>query len=624
MIFRGRRLDFPARVRLTALLLLLFLSVMLLATTYLFRGARDGLERELEDRATLMARLVLEQVQALPLAGPLRADGLAPALPALHRIRGAGRAHRIVLWGPRGERLLVVGPALVAGPLPAALARPFVAWGLTDFYEGADGGWYRALHLPIREAPGTVRGFAAVEVQHDFLGFARRIRWWMFGGYALGLVGAIAITAILVGSVLRPYTTLTRVAERLPPGDRAAPALEAADDMAKVVARLERAIDALPQKEAELARFYAMEEERARRLQSYQEDILGNFSSGIISVDPTLRIVLINRIARQILGLPPRAAEGRPCAEVFGADGDLVRICREALEAGRIHSRLELEVPRADGSRVALGLSSSLLPDPTGGASRVILLLADLTESRRAQAERTLKESLAALGEMSAGIAHEFRNSLGTILGFARLLERALGEADPRTGPVREILAEIHRLEAILKDFLAFARPAPFQFVEVELHPLLEEVLGLYRGPAEEAGVRLEVALEAAWPLIRADPLSLRQALGNLVRNGLEAMAGGGELRVRTLAGGAAAPGMVAVVIEDTGSGIPAEDLPRIFAPFFTTKEGGTGLGLALAQKTVVGHGGRIEVHSVAGRGSRFTVTLPLVPVAVAARSAPA
>ena len=621
MMPRGRLLDFPSRVRLTALLLLLFLGVMLVATTYLFRGARDGLDREVEERLNLVARLTVEQVQASRPAGPLRADAVAAWLPALQRVRTTGQMHRIVLWGPQGERLLVVAPAPIEGALPAALARPPAVRALTDFYQGSDGGRYRALHLPILEAPGMVQGHVAVEVRHDFLGFAHRIRWWMFGGYALGLVGALGITAILIGSVLRPYTTLTRVAERLPPHDPTGQALGGADDMENVVARLERAIDTLPQKEAELARFYAMEEERARHLQSYQEDILGNFSSGVISVDPALRIVLINRIARQILGLPPGAVEGRPCAEVFGADSDLVRICREALGQGRIHSRLELEVPRADGTRVAIGLSSSILPDPAGAVARVILLLADLTESQRSQAEKMFKESLAALGEMSAGMAHEFRNSLGTILGFANLLERRLGEGDPRTSQVREIMAEIHRLEAILKEILAFARPAPLQFTEVELHPLLEEVLALYRGPAEEAGVRITVTLEAASPLIRAEATSLRQALGNLLRNALEAMPEGGELRVRTVGAGRAAPGSVAVVVEDTGGGIPPEDLPRIFAPFFTTKEGGTGLGLALAQKTVVGHGGRIEVRSVPGSGSGFTVTLPVAAEALEARS---
>jgi signal transduction histidine kinase len=134
--------------------------------------------------------------------------------------------------------------------------------------------------------------------------------------------------------------------------------------------------------------------------------------------------------------------------------------------------------------------------------------------------------------------------------------------------------------------------------------------------------VRITLALDTPAPLIRADATRLRQALGNLLRNALEAMPGGGELRVRTAGAGGATPGTVAVVIEDTGIGIPPEDLPRIFEPFFTTKQGGTGLGLALAQKTVVGHAGRIEVRSVPGSGSGFTVTLPVAAEAVEARSA--
>jgi two-component system sensor histidine kinase PilS (NtrC family) len=227
---------------------------------------------------------------------------------------------------------------------------------------------------------------------------------------------------------------------------------------------------------------------------------------------------------------------------------------------------------------------------------------------------------------MSAGIAHEFRNSLGAIRGFVRLLQKTLGEEAEGAAHVRDILTEIGSLEGVLKDFLVFARPVSLQISEVSLGALLDEALASCREEIERPGITLARLLPAEPVQAALDPAQVKQVLVNLVRNACEAMPGGGTLTVGAglARAGADEGGEVATPVEaeggrwwaeflvgDTGPGIPEEDRERIFTPFFTTKDQGTGLGLALVQKTVVAHGGRIELESAEGVGSLFRVLLP-------------
>jgi signal transduction histidine kinase len=271
-----------------------------------------------------------------------------------------------------------------------------------------------------------------------------------------------------------------------------------------------------------------------------------------------------------------------------------------------------------------VGLASSVVRDARGEAAGVTFLLTDLTEVRRLQEQVTLQESLAKVGQLSAGIAHEFRNALGAILGFAKLLQKKLPQEDPRAVHVQAIIEETNSLERTMRDFLAYARPARLQVGAVGVRELVEEALDPYRIPLQEARVALSCRHEVGELQIQGDRTALRQALGNLVRNALEAMPSGGRLDLVTRRppegpeGDGAGP--VEVRVEDTGEGIAPEDVARIFTPFFTTKERGTGLGLAQAQKAVVAHGGRIEVDSRPGAGTVFRIVLPATPRAARVR----
>jgi signal transduction histidine kinase len=236
----------------------------------------------------------------------------------------------------------------------------------------------------------------------------------------------------------------------------------------------------------------------------------------------------------------------------------------------------------------------------------VICLLSDLTEIVDLQNQIKLKENFAALGEMSAGIAHEFKNSIATIVGYAQMSTREMDIATLHSY-AQELHKESQALSNMVTDFLNFARPVNAYIYEVDIVELLRAVLADLRN-LRPGGYDINFhAVDEA--IVPCDATLMRQSFLNLLINAVEALDGKGVISVR--AGLSQDRGHVRVVIEDSGRGIPEDHLNKIFIPFFTTKAHGTGLGLPLVQKIVIAHNGRIEVQSSEGKGTRFTVNLP-------------
>jgi signal transduction histidine kinase len=224
--------------------------------------------------------------------------------------------------------------------------------------------------------------------------------------------------------------------------------------------------------------------------------------------------------------------------------------------------------------------------------------------------ELVRSERLAAVGKMAAVITHEVRNPLSSIGLNAELLEETLAASGSKeaVGLCRSIVKEVDRLTAITEEYLRFARMPRPRLEREQLNSIVAGVVEFQREDLASRGVSIEADLEEDLPAVDADEAQLRQALLNLMRNAADAMRDGGAL---TLATRRAEEGWVEVSVEDTGAGISSDDLPKIFDPFFSTKEGGTGLGLALTQHIVAEHGGSIEVASRPGRGTSFTLKLP-------------
>jgi signal transduction histidine kinase len=266
---------------------------------------------------------------------------------------------------------------------------------------------------------------------------------------------------------------------------------------------------------------------------------------------------------------------------------------------------------RLEGGRTLhLGVSVIPLLSPEGAPKGAMALLADLTEIVELRERLFLKENLARLGEMAAGIAHEFRNGLATILGNARLLKGAQGaEASHRDAIVDAVVAETHVLARVVTEFLQFARPEPLHLETVDLNALIEALLHELTPRAEESGVRF--ALEGEPVLLEADRPMLGKAFSNLIVNAIEALAERPEGDRRVVVEVRAKNGSATVRVSDNGPGIDPDAREKIFAPFFTRKEKGTGLGLSVVQKVVVSHNGTVELEDAA-EGASFLVRLPL------------
>ena len=373
-------------------------------------------------------------------------------------------------------------------------------------------------------------------------------------------------------------------------------------DVSFVIGAFQDVTRQLKEKEKELERLRSLAEQRAENVESYTENILQCVTSGVITFDGNGLSTTMNRAAEEILGLERAKVLGGTCGDIFG-ESDTCRLIQDTLQKGIPSRRMETELVRQN-ERIWLGFNTALLMDLQGKSLGVILSFSDLTEVKRLQEQMELKERLTTLGEMSAGIAHELRNPMAVIAGYLNLL--AKNQDGAGRAVIKDVLAEISGMNRIIGDLLTFARPTALNRTAVNMRELIETCVSTVL-LAKEADARIATVLELGEGSALVDEVLMRQALGNLVQNALEAMPDGGTLTVRSQR-----DRELVIIIKDTGTGVPREQYRKIFLPFFTTKDTGVGMGLALTHKIVTAHGGRVEVESIEGSGTTFTVIMPM------------
>jgi two-component system sensor histidine kinase PilS (NtrC family) len=351
-----------------------------------------------------------------------------------------------------------------------------------------------------------------------------------------------------------------------------------------------------------------------RELQKMKMDthsITESMSSGFVIVDSESTVTEFNRSASRMLGVPVGEAIGGKAVDVLApVSADLYAKVVSALDEGREEERGEARVLARDGREVPLGVSVSLLKY-CGATHGVVLIFQDLTDVKRMGEKMRLADKLAALGELSAAVAHEIRTPLASICGSVEMLRDSLDIRGENRRLLDLVVKESDRLKCIIDHFLEFARSRPSRFSEVSLDAVLAGVVRLVRNhPSFGGGIEVEV--EAQVPVMAwVDEETIKQVFYNLALNAVEALAPGGRLTVRLEKGEREADGFAVVTFRDTGVGIDRTDLAQVFEPFFTRKKTGTGLGLAIASKIVEEHGGRIEIESKKGSGTVATVYLP-------------
>ena len=403
-------------------------------------------------------------------------------------------------------------------------------------------------------------------------------------------------------------------------------------ETAAMIVTFHEVVRQLKEKEQELEQLRTRAEERAAHIESYNENILQSVASGVITFNPEHVITTFNHAAERILGLSHSAAVGKTCEELFGAQSNIVQLLDQVLTHQATITRQELELTRpnpgqSSPQRIWVGISTSLLRDRQNEVIGTTFVFTDLTEIKGLQEQVELKRRLTVLGEMSAGIAHEFRNYMGSVMGFTKLLSKKLPPSNSDTGQemVASIMRELTAMNQLIEQLLSFGRHDELHLEPVAIEPLIRRLLDQLLLQTKAVKPRLEIAIPIGLPEIRMDEVLMRQAIGNLLQNAMDAMPRGGNLGIRAVILDHNSEGglgtrrhrkELSLEIRDTGIGIPRDKLDKIFLPFFTTKEKGTGMGLALVHKIVLSHGGRIEVNTEVGHGTTFQIHLPLTEVA--------
>ncbi|MEO8585925.1 MAG: ATP-binding protein [Acidobacteriota bacterium] len=519
----------------------------------------------------------------------------APVTRLLRELNARGAA----LYDARGDRLAEASFLPDAGLAPGALP-PGERPAPDPVVAGADGGT-PSITIALPGATRILRvawdGTPSVEARRN----ARIL--------SVAVPAAAGVLVLLVVPFLRrlaePIDALTETAKGA--GGLVPAARAGGDEAETAIATFQRTVEELKKRTGELEGLRRSEQRRADDLAVTAETLVRSHPGGLVVVDAAGRLTRANAPARDLLSL----GEGSLAA---GAEAAIEKVpaLRAAVEAARTGSptlSLELTIGKGADARL-VELTAVPILDSGKSILGVLLFLEDRTSTRRLERELSSRRELAALGEMSAGIAHEFRNATGTILGWARLAAKT-GDPVARGRQLDAIQAEAEHVARVTGDFLFFARPEQLEAGPCDLRALAFEIAEEQR--VLTPGVRVEATGTFA-PAI-ADPALVRRALVNLVKNACEAAAAGGRAGRVVVRGEGATGGFARIAVEDDGPGVSAEAAGKLFVPFYSTKDTGTGLGLALVAKIALLHGGAVTVErSPELSGARFVLTLPAAP----------
>ena len=363
--------------------------------------------------------------------------------------------------------------------------------------------------------------------------------------------------------------------------------------------------------------------ERLDQMRTDTDDILQHMRSGLITIDTAGRIIYFNKTAEEILGFSSSEIRGRDCVEVLGRKmPELTDKLTAILKSRQAELRGEIWIAQSSGRRIPIGISTSILGDKSQGGRGVIAVFQDISEAKKLEERVRIADRLAAVGELSAGIAHEIRNPLASISGSVEVLKDELHLEGENLKLMELIIKETARLNQILTEFLQYAKIKQTPLKKVEMNHLIDEVLELIKNhPSYTTGISLRKEIDQEPIYILGEENQTKQLLLNLVVNALESLEDGmgevviagrsmdqiegyyfeGEEDLENL-------GWVPLAVIDKGKGIAEEQLEKIFQPFYSTKKNGTGLGLAIVQRLINNLNGRIEVKSQPGTGSVFVV----------------
>jgi signal transduction histidine kinase len=585
-----RRLGLRREVLILLPVALLLLVVLSTFTLISYRNAVSLLVAERQEEAARLARAVADHLTSIP------GGSLSPAPQLLRDPAPAARGVALVDAG--GAAVAAVGDLPSADLLAPAAGRPLDR----PFGVGPD-----------ERSPEVVAGFAPLGSPAG----RRYVRVDLPAGVLSGQRRALAVLTVLVLSIntalmllvlfflrhlLTPWESLLARARQVS-DEREAPG----EEVEFLLATFERAVAALSG---------AADRTGEEDIAALERTLSASLQSGLLLLDRDGRVLALNSVGAALLGaaLPE---PGLPLDRVLAGQPEMLEVLSAAVAEGTAPQRQECGV-RSGLETLTVGLTVHPLRRDDGEVRGYLVLFADLTEVQRRAEEGRLAESLAQLGEMAGGVAHELRNGLATLRGYLTLIERRPDE-DSIADFLFEIRREADHLERVLEDFLAFARPGTARVREFPLAPLL------LRAAADPilAGVEVQVhGGPAQDAVLRGDPQLLERALRNLLHNAAQAEKEAGRQGPVEISLGLQPEG-IEVAVEDRGPGLPDTIRERLFHPFATGRRGGVGLGLALAHRIVVLHGGRIRLEDRPGGGTRALLFFPSDTIVTAGNEPP-
>jgi signal transduction histidine kinase len=421
------------------------------------------------------------------------------------------------------------------------------------------------------------------------------------------VIGSVALTFLVSAFAFQPLGRLRHQLDLVAKGEyepETTPSKPATDELSVMASKV------------------SMLGERLRGAQFEVSDLRGNIDHLLQDLEDAVfifgrerRLVFASGSVEKFLGRERSDLQGQTIADLFPPATTLGLIVAQAAQTGRPirNRRVPLESPTQSPSGVPMVLLwVDLLETMPGGAmagSGILVRLRDPEAQRKIGRELQTADRLAAISRVSGGVAHEVKNPLNAILLHVEVAKAKLAHGDTEVGPQMEIIGrEIVRLDRVVKTFLDFTRPVELRLSTVPLQRLTDEIVELARPQAEAGKIRVNVTSEAEGVEVRVDPDLIKQAVLNVVVNAMQAMPEGGELRFESLV----SDDMAEVRISDTGSGIPQELRDKIFRLYFTTRQEGSGIGLAMTFRIVQLHDGTIDFTSEPGKGTTFSIRLPI------------
>ena len=353
-----------------------------------------------------------------------------------------------------------------------------------------------------------------------------------------------------------------------------------------------------------LAQGYRSARSSLSRVQAFSDNLVENMPMGLVAMDRESRIIAFNQTAEFVLR--------KTAGEVIGqmAEDVLPEACRDLLRTLAVEKQIiakEIDCSLTDGRTIPLEVIATVLEEEDG-ARGVVVLFRDITEIKQLKKEIAQSQRLASLGSLAAGVAHEIRNPLSSIKGFATYFKERYRDNPDDSQTADIMVQEVDRLNRVIGQLLDYARPMTMNRRETAIQTVIQHALRMIESQAREKGVVIQTELQADVAALLIDPDRIKQVFLNLYLNAIGAMEGGGILSVALLS---MTDRRIRIEVRDTGVGIDPKDLDRIFDPYFTTKSSGTGLGLAIVQKIIEAHRGEIQVASTPGLGTTVSVILP-------------